>query len=242
MPYLIALLALFSTTAHAVTFTSPVEQVPTVELFTSQGCSSCPPADRWLSRLVEHPDLWKKFVPMAFHVDYWDYIGWKDRFADPRNSNRQRYYQQSGGIRSVYTPGFVVDGREWRGFFRGRMPEFKPGPKVGRLHLEWHNDGHANVRFNPARDNIPRKLELRLAILGFGLNTPIGRGENAGKALREDFVVLGRHRQPIEVSAMKWQLPLPETVKAQSKRRALVAWLTESDSPAPIQAVGGWLP
>jgi len=71
----------------AADFTSTARQVNLVELFTSEGCSSCPPAEGWFSKLKQEPGLWTDFVPVAFHVDYWDTIGWTDRFASPTNSN-----------------------------------------------------------------------------------------------------------------------------------------------------------
>ena len=85
-----------------------------VELYTSEGCSSCPPAEAWLSRLVASPQLWTEIVPVAFHVDYWDNLGWRDRFASAQWTARQRTYAANWGSDSVYTPGFVRDGREWR--------------------------------------------------------------------------------------------------------------------------------
>ena len=111
MRIFIVIAAFIAGAASAADFTSRVEQVPVVELFTSQGCSSCPPADARLGKLKDHPGLWKEFVPLAFHVDYWDYIGWKDRFAETRNGSRQRAYRDSGRVRSIYTPGWVVNGR-----------------------------------------------------------------------------------------------------------------------------------
>ena len=63
----------------ATTFESGVTRTTLLELFTSEGCSSCPPAEKWLSQLKSNPDLWKKIVPIAFHVDYWDHLGWRDR-------------------------------------------------------------------------------------------------------------------------------------------------------------------
>src|ERR1700681_2672907 len=77
-----------------------------VELFTSQGCSSCPPADKLLSQFVSDPSL----IPISLPIDYWDYLGWKDTLADPRNSARQRAYSRARGDREVYTPQVVVDG------------------------------------------------------------------------------------------------------------------------------------
>ncbi len=94
------------------TFSSGNDRVALVELYTSEGCSSCPPADRWLSRLADDAGLWSEFVPVAFHVDYWDYIGWKDEFADPSNTQRQRGYAAAAGARSIYTPQMVVGGRD----------------------------------------------------------------------------------------------------------------------------------
>jgi hypothetical protein len=79
-----------------------------VELFTSQGCSSCPPADALLRRLDADPNI----IALALHVDYWDYLGWRDLFADPRHSDRQRAYARAAGHRSIYTPQIVVQGDE----------------------------------------------------------------------------------------------------------------------------------
>jgi hypothetical protein len=81
---------------EAMMFTSPTTQVPLIELYTSEGCSSCPPADRWLSALTQDARLWQGMVPVAFHVDYWDDIGWKDRFASPNHGLRQRHYALTG--------------------------------------------------------------------------------------------------------------------------------------------------
>ena len=105
------------------TFESGDTQSSLIELFTSEGCSSCPPAEKWLSALKSSPDLWKKTVPVAFHVDYWDHLGWRDRFAKPEFTSRQQRYAAAWGGDSVYTPGFVVNGKEWRGWFGGNaMP------------------------------------------------------------------------------------------------------------------------
>ena len=79
-----------------------------VELFTSQGCSSCPPADALLAELADRDDV----IAMALHVDYWDYIGWKDKFADPAFTKRQKLYAYAAGTRTIYTPQMIVNGRE----------------------------------------------------------------------------------------------------------------------------------
>lgn len=78
-----------------------------VELFTSQGCSSCPPADALFQGIAERDDI----IAISMHVDYWDYIGWKDEFADPAHAKRQRAYAQAAGRRSIYTPQMIVNGK-----------------------------------------------------------------------------------------------------------------------------------
>ena len=85
-----------------------------IELYSSEGCSSCPPADDWINALARSPRLWKDFVPVVFHVTYWDYIGWKDLYANPAYDARQRAESSAWGERSTYTPGLALDGEEWR--------------------------------------------------------------------------------------------------------------------------------
>ncbi len=171
-----------------------------------------------------------------------DYIGWKDRFAETRNSSRQRAYRDSGRVRSIYTPGWVVNGREWKGFFRGKSPDLSPGPKVGVLRLELLDTEMTKISFEPATADLPKRFRVQLAVLGSGLRTPVGRGENSGKTLDEEFVVLGWRGKEVETAKGQWTLPLPMPMQAEPKRRAVVAWLSSVDGPAPLQAVGGWLP
>src|ERR671937_1167549 len=90
-------------------FESGPQRTHVIELFTSQGCSSCPPAEAWFSKLKAEPRLWKDFVPLAFHVDYWDRLGWRDPFAAREWTARQYQYSASWKSESVYTPGFVLD-------------------------------------------------------------------------------------------------------------------------------------
>ena len=117
-----------------------------IELFTSQGCSSCPPADRLLSRLAEEPAYRGRVVPLAFHVDYWDYIGWRDPFSSPRWSERQRDYGRSLGLGTVYTPQLVIDGRSecvgsQEGDVRREIARALATPAAGRVELSVSRDG-----------------------------------------------------------------------------------------------------
>ena len=219
-------------------FASSIEQATTIELFTSHGCSSCPPADNWLRQFVDHPDLWSSIIPIAFHVDYWDYLGWDDEFANADYTRRQRVYSTTPRLKSVYTPGLIVKGEEWRGFFRRTQPDLSAGPQVGKLLLTV-DDQQATIDFEPSQNSNPEPLIANVAILGFGIESPIGAGENRGKTLIEDFVVLG-HRQTVMQNNYQWTTKLPVTVNANTTRRAVVAWVSSND-PAPIQATGGWL-
>ncbi len=99
-----SLFATFMLAAPATAQDQPV----VVELFTSQGCSSCPPADAFLHKLAERDDV----IALALHVDYWDYIGWKDVFANPDFTARQRKYARTGGRRMVYTPQMIINGQD----------------------------------------------------------------------------------------------------------------------------------
>ena len=110
----VALMMLSTVHAAETTLESGPRKTRLLELFTSEGCSSCPPAETWLSKLKEERGLWRDFVPLAFHVDYWDRLGWRDPFASKAWTQRQYAYSARWKISSVYTPGFVLDGREWR--------------------------------------------------------------------------------------------------------------------------------
>jgi hypothetical protein len=230
-----------SVQAEGQRFESPVQRVTVVELFTSQGCSSCPPADHWLSGLSDHPGLWRQLIPLAFHVDYWDYLGWQDRFASSASSQRQRQYRHSGGLGSVYTPGVLVNGEEWRGWYWGREIPSGERPRVGRLQLDVASPGPATLRFLPDSAWTTHSLQAHLAILGSGLQSPIGGGENRGRTLRESFVVLAHQTVNQPVAEHTWHLRWPDIEASATARYAVVAWLSDGEDPTPLQAVGGWL-
>jgi hypothetical protein len=221
-------------------FTSGDRQTPLIELYTSEGCSSCPPADRWLSTLKADSGLWTDFVPVAFHVDYWDYIGWKDRFASPDWSARQRRLASEGGARTVYTPGVFVDGQAWPGWRSNRVIAGKYD-RVGRLAVRV--DGHeVGVRFDAADGSLPEPV-VHIALLGMGLGSEVRAGENRGRTLHHDFVVLGVRSVPLSRDAGEFTgvitLPVPaETADGY----ALAAWISANGRAAPIQSVGGFLP
>ncbi|GAB4346866.1 MAG: hypothetical protein Kow006_05860 [Gammaproteobacteria bacterium] len=229
-----------SAVADPLRIESPQTQATLVELYTSEGCSSCPPADRWLNGLKSDPRLWREVVPVAFHVDYWNYLGWRDRFSAPEYSQRQRDYARHGLLRTVYTPGFVVNGKEWRGWFR--RPQLTPDPAkvAGRLSAELDGERLA-VRYQPA--TAPSgALTLHVARLGFDLATRVQEGENSGRLLRHDFVVLGHAEQVLDrvAESLQASVELPRA-SVHADRQAVALWVTRRGDPRPLQAAGGWI-
>lgn len=234
------LVVLLSPMGHALEFDSGETQVSLLELFSSQGCSSCPAAERWISKLKSHEDLWTRFVPVVFHVDYWDYLGWNDPFASIKYSQRQRRYQLHGRCKAVYTPGFMIAGSEWAGWFSDPTLPVMTDQEVGQLKVEIDAEG-VHVRFIRSADN--RGLLLNIAVLGFDRVTDIARGENKGKQLPQDFVVLSLQTHHSDDGM--WNAKLPKIVDEKtenSTRQAIAFWVSHGSDPSPIQATGGWLP
>ena len=226
--------------AQSADIEGPVSRVTLVELFTSEGCSSCPPAEKWLNAVEARSDLWSRVVPVAFHVDYWDYIGWPDRFAAREHSKRQKAYREVGHTRGVYTPGFVVGGREWRGWFRDPTLKLPADVDVGSISVDVRG-GRFDARFQPAVE-VPESLELHVARLGFDFVTEVGAGENHGRTLEHKFVVLGwsRHRMSGGGGAYEASGELP-AASNPAPREALAVWVSVPGDPFPIQAAGNWL-
>jgi hypothetical protein len=234
----IALLSAGSGQAQTTLQSGP-DQVSMVELYTSQGCSSCPPADRWLSKLKRHPDLWKQVIPVAFHVDYWDYIGWQDPLAQPEFGQRQRRYAKEGGVRTVYTPGMMLNGKDWRGWAKGNFPRTKQ-PDAGMLTVEF-KEQQLLVDYQPT-NRTSRKLLVYIALLGFDLKSNVTAGENRGRELTSDFIVLDLIQKPLQRGETNYTASVPEILPDQDfPRFAIAAWVAESSKQAPLQAVGGWL-
>lgn len=222
--------------AAEVSFESGVQQTVMIELYTSEGCSSCPPADKFLNGLKTNNLLWKKYLPLAFHVDYWDYIGWKDRYADPLNTRRQEQHAKVNRARTIYTPGFFVNGRSWRKGFFNSLPDAN-NRSIGNLRVKY-SKRNISARFKPTA-RIANYLQLNIAILGMGLKTNITAGENEGSLSEHDFVVLGHKTVTSDKHA--WNTSLPKLIDVPARSYALVAWISQKDSPVPIQATGGFI-
>ncbi len=169
-------------------------------------------------------------------MDYWDYIGWKDIYAKSENSSRQRRYRDEKSIGSVYTPGFVVNGREWRGWFRNReLSLSKAG--AGRLQAVL-NDGQLQATYS-ATEEAEADLTLHVALLGVGLQVEVTRGENSGRRLPQDFIVL--EHLTAHSSNGSWSVTLPAVDLTGDSRPAIALWVSDGKYQKPLQAVGGWL-
>jgi len=226
--------------SDALTFQSGETAATLIELFTSQGCSSCPPAEKWFSAFKADPKLWKTIVPVAFHVDYWDQLGWVDRFATAKFTERQRHYADLWKSESVYTPGFAVAGKEWRGYFSG-SPVPVTNTRVGILQITLSPDSVLTATFNPQLA-APHGFNVEAALLAADRDTDVAFGENKGKKLHHDFVVLQLASGSMTSRDGRWvgdlKFPAPtQPVKAD----AIAAWAIPADGYQPIQATGGWI-
>jgi len=177
---------------------APANGPVVVELFTSQGCSSCPPADRLLTRLGEDPRFAGKVLPLSFHVDYWNYIGWRDPFSSPRWSARQNDYARAFRSDRVYTPQLVVNGASEcvgneEGAVLSRISAALEKPPAGevRLTIAPRSGGPVEVAVDAqvARAGARHGLDVLVALYQTGLDTPVKAGENASRTLHNDYVV-----------------------------------------------------
>lgn len=173
--------------------TSGTQRVALLELYTSEGCDSCPPADRWLSALPANGFKAEQLIPLAFHVDYWNYIGWKDPFAQARFSERQRFANSRIRNRTIYTPQLMMDGKDYR---RGlslaalrddvaAINRTKAGATI-KLQL---TSATTTVEADTAVTSLVPSAQLFIALTENRLWNQVTAGENRGKRLEHDFVV-----------------------------------------------------
>ena len=233
---LLSLLASPAISAEVLSFDSGSKRVHLFELYTSQGCSSCPPADDWLSDLKTDPRLWRQVVPVAFHVDYWNFLGWHDKYSSRQHSARQRLLARQGGFQ-VYTPGFVLNGQEWRRSRFGRRLELGDAEPAGSLKVTL-DQFLATINYAPLPGADESGLEVHVVQMGFDIVTPIGAGENHGRALRQDFVVLAHQVTALSRDRKSWHA---EVKLRPQPARAMAAWVSRAGDVTPLQATGGWL-
>jgi len=229
--------------AAPVCFQSSERQTALLELYTSEGCSSCPPAEAWLSKLKNDPGLWNDFVPVAFHVDYWNNLGWRDRLSSEAYSERQRSYARAWSTDEIYTPELVLDGREWHNWFGFRGAPASGGSRTGVLSVYSGNLKIWRSAFEPINGS-QKEYEVTAAVLVSGLGSDVAAGENAGRHLNHDFAVLSLITRPLTSETNSWtgSFIIDPRPKGIDGRLALAVWVTRMGELEPLQATGGWLP
>ncbi|WP_417524187.1 DUF1223 domain-containing protein [Marinovum sp.] len=184
-----------------------------VELFTSQGCSSCPPADELLHNLAGRPDV----IALALHVDYWDYIGWKDRFALPGHTKRQKGYAKAAGRRMIYTPQMIINGTD---HVVGNHPmdvselisqhEARPRPVT----LSVEDEGGKAVLTLTASGDLPANIQVMLVDYDPQATVEITHGENAGRTISYANIVQSWQELGVWDGKQAFRVELPEITSA----------------------------
>ncbi len=229
-----ALLGLVAGGSYAEEATVAAKPLSVVELFTSQGCSSCPPADKLLGELAEREDI----LALSFNVDVWDWIGWKDTLASPEYTQRQRDYARVMGERSIYTPQVVVDGRTHvvgssRNRIEHALRSFTPPPVP--INLTTTSDS-VTVEIGPSDDPETPHGTLWLVLYDRSVTVTIDRGENTGRTLTYHNVV--RKLRPVAMwkgNAMTIDVPRSEIDHAEVDSCAFLLQVeAEGGAPGPM--------
>lgn len=190
---LASLLSLPAFAAGPISVSSGERQTAVLELYTSEGCSSCPPADRWLAKLVTTPQPDLDVLALSFHVDYWNYLGWKDRFSSAAYTRRQRELGANNQQRTIYTPEFFVNGRETRGTAKilEHIQQANRQPAQLALNMTVSRDRNELVvdLHSPAQRETVGQVQHRYLVYENNLSSDVSRGENSGKVLHHQQVV-----------------------------------------------------
>jgi len=215
-----------------------------VELYTSEGCSSCPPADKRLSQFPSPEYGLEQLVPISLHVDYWDYIGWKEPFAQPRFSERQSWLVHANGHKTVFTPHFFVSGtevRDWHGDLSDELKRVTAQPARASIHIHAESTGPATLSVAAsATAPLPaNQLGLFVALTEDNLTSRVSAGENRGVTLSHDHVVrdwIG----PIALSAGHADITQAVTTRSNwnSAQLGIAAFVQDLQTGQVLQAVG----
>ena len=203
---------------------------PVIELYTSEGCSSCPPADKWASTLKG-----KNAVVQAFHVGYWDYIGWVDRFAAPAHTTRQRQVAAQNGLRNIYTPQVVRNGQDWRdwGAALGGNEPAKAKLSLRRLPADAQGDQFEAI-VTPL-ESASANWSAYWTVTENGHASRVKSGENAGEFLKHDFVV--RQYTPVGDYKGPARLTLRAVAANPAHPRQVNLVVFDPKSGRPLQAL-----
>jgi len=225
--------------AEPIVISSGDQQTAVVELYTSEGCSSCPRADRWLSKLVISPPPDLDVLALAFHVDYWDYLGWKDRFSSAHYTKRQRLLGANNLQRTIYTPEFFVNGVEARGsgniLDRIRQANQNPAPLALRLTVSRDKSELVVALQAPAGRGTIGQIHHRYLVYENNLSTDVKRGENSGEILHHQQVV--RYLSPAQSLQSENQHRISIDPAWQSENIGIAVLVTSADDRHYLQAV-----
>jgi hypothetical protein len=216
---------------------SPPQTQALIEVFTSEGCSSCPPADRWVSALVQVPGQKLLTVALSLHVDYWDYIGWKDPFAKAAFTQRQYAYARQRGVSGVYTPQVLVAGRDFRAWdssstFLQAVKQINDRPARAQIEIDAKAgklNGDVHVHFNSVSD---QSAQLHLALFENALKSKVSAGENRGELLGHDRVT----RELLKLDSKSGQTSIT-LAKGQKLELSGLAAFLQTSSGEVLQAV-----
>ena len=224
---------------HRLVAASGNKRVQLLELYSSESCSSCPPADKWIATLKDDAELWKKVVPLVFHVDYWNDLGWKDGLSSNSMTKRQQDIAQTWATPAVYTPAFVINGREWRGWSSGSLPTNSSSAEFSlEIFEDQYGDFSVTVKSLGVKSS-PKPLVVRIAKLGMSLNQQVTSGENSGKILNHNFAVLKWDAQTLSSGSGTVVFHLGK--ETGQNKTAIAAWIETPGKPVPLQAAGGYL-
>ncbi|MCP2084932.1 UNVERIFIED_ORG: hypothetical protein J2Y81_000949 [Paraburkholderia sediminicola] len=211
---------------------SPSHRVALVELYSSEGCNSCPPADNWLSQW-KNSGASQSIVPLALHVDYWNSLGWTDRFSQHRFTERQQTLTDLAGGHTIYTPEIFVSGRELRSWsqrdsFQSRIGQVVAEPAQANVALELKPQAkgafNVDAQFTSKSTDTTAPLNAYVAVYQNALNSQVRAGENSGATLHHERVV------------RQWIGPVPLVAGNAQIRRDIR--IDDADANAPADHFG----
>ncbi|MDH5394258.1 MAG: DUF1223 domain-containing protein [Gammaproteobacteria bacterium] len=192
MKIILIILSLSSAVASAAEFQSGPFKTSLIELYTSEGCSSCPPAEAWLAKIYQQGFDNERIVPLAFHVTYWDYLGWKDRFSKALFDKRQRHLVSSQGSRSIYTPQFFINAKSLRNVsaISSKLKQKQAARlSINATLIETDKELLLTVELKKLGLNVSDEVTVNIAAYENNIESSIKAGENKGRVARHQFVV-----------------------------------------------------
>jgi hypothetical protein len=229
---------------------SQPHRVALLELYTSEGCSSCPPADAWLSELPSKGVEADKLVPLSLHVDYWNYIGWRDPYSSSQYTARQREVARRNRLRTIYTPQMVLNGLDYRSWrrqdIRSKLKDINALPAAANLGLSWSEQLAGSNRSLAiklqAQLHSPHAVSqpvVNLAVFENRVVSHVNAGENDGRTLEHDYVVRRLFKYPFADGrdAFERQLSLPMDKEWKRDRLGVALFVQDNQSGEILQAM-----